>query len=166
MSVFCVFNEFLSTLFVQFCSIFFFFRNLHHNTKQFIQFITTKGTFVPNYMSRRPNRPKNTQNGQNNNSPLKLKVSNLKKCHICLYYTDTFVIKNKKVFCEMCILKTNQEKLLWYLNDNHAPPCLSMDFERIERSTAMTRDEITAFYRYKIFVQMHSKLASLVRNDI
>ena len=51
----------------------------------------------------------------------------------------------------MCILKTNQEKLLWYLNDNHAPPCLSMDFERIERSTAMTRDEITAFYRYKIF---------------
>ena len=48
----------------------------------------------------------------------------------------------------MCILKTNQEKLLWYLNDNHAPPCLSMDFERIERSTAMTRDEITAFYRY------------------
>ena len=99
-------------------------------------------------MSRRPNRPKNTQNGQNNNSPLKLKVSNLKKCHICLYYSDTFVIKNKKVFCEMCILKTNQEKLLWYLKNNAgAPPVLDFEFKSIMKSTSMTKDEVKAFYR-------------------
>ena len=146
------------TIFCQFSFFnhffFFFFRVLHHNTKQFMQFITTKGSFIPNYMTRRPNRTRNTQNtqnSQNNNPPLTLsifhqKLKNLKQCHICLYFADTFTTKKKKVFCDMCIIKSNQEKLLWYINHN-PPPCLSVDFDRIRRSTAMTDDEIKAFYR-------------------
>ena len=99
-------------------------------------------------MTRRPNRTRNTQSSQNNNPPLTLKLStkNLKQCHICLYFADTFTTKKKKVFCDMCIIKSNQEKLLWYINHN-PPPCLSVDFDRIRRSTAMTDDEIKAFYR-------------------
>ena len=127
---------------------FFFFRNLHHNTKQFIQFISTNGSYVPNYMTRRPNRPRNTQttqNTENNNPPIIMK---LKKCHICDFYTYDFVIKKNKVFCQMCTFKTNQEKLLWYLKNNAgAPPVLDFEFKSIMKSTSMTKDEVKAFYR-------------------
>ena len=50
----------------------------------------------------------------------------------------------------MCTLKSNQEKLLWYLSYYQAPPCLAMEFERIGRSTAMTLDEIRDFYTDEI----------------
>ena len=134
-------------------------RTLHRNTKEFIQFIATKGSHVPNYMSRRsnrprttPNRPRTTPKSQNNNPPLKLEIStkDLKQCDICSYYADTFIIKKKKVLCDMCTLKSNQEKLLWYLSYYQAPPCLAMEFERIGRSTAMTLDEIRDFYSDEI----------------
>ena len=134
-------------------------RTLHRNTKEFMQFIATKGSHVPNYMSRRsnrprttPNRPRTTPKSQNNNPPLKLEIStkDLKQCDICSYYADTFIIKKKQVLCDMCTLKTNQEKLLWYLSYYQAPPCLAMEFERIGRSTAMTLDEIRDFYTDEI----------------
>jgi len=123
-------------------------RKRHHNTKELIKFIESEGTYVPRYMSRKPNRNKKLGKDP---SGLKLTIStkDLKPCHICYWLEppqNREIIK-KKIYCTMCTLKTNLEKLLWYLDDNNdAPPVLPSEFERIMRSTSMSAKEISDFY--------------------
>ena len=114
--------------------------------KKEIKILRDNSVFKLKSTKKKPKIPKTLGKSQ---YTMKLFNREFRRCHICEFFSDNFVIKKRKAVCKLCQLQTNEEKLIWYLDDNGTTPSLTSEFLRIKNSTGLEKDEIIAFFNKK-----------------